>query len=157
MHCLQIIGAIIGRLCLSAIFIIAGLNKVLNWDSSEQTLMNMLAMWSGYATTSWMTEVIKMMVEHIGWFLCAATVCELLGGILVLFGIGARFGALLLILFLLPTTVIFHAFWELKPPERDIQTVMFMKNMAILGGLFVVLAFGSGFGRKRITHSSDEH
>jgi len=156
MYGLQTVAAIVGRLCLSAIFIIAGLNKVLNWTSSEQILTNMLITWSGYSIAPWMTYAINTMMEHIGWFLSAATICELLGGVLVLFGIGARFGAFLLIIFLIPTTVLFHAFWMLHPPERDLQTVMFMKNLAILGGLFVVLAFGSGFGRRRASHSQNE-
>lgn len=148
MHGLHMVIAIIGRILLSAIFVVAGLNKVLNWEASKEALLSMLSTWSGYSTIPWMGVMVATLIEHLEWFLCGATVCELLGGILVMFGFGARFGAFLLIVFLLPTTVLFHPFWELHPPERDVQAVMFMKNAAILGGLLVVLAFGSGFGRR---------
>lgn len=148
MYGLQVIAAIIGRIFLSAIFIIAGLNKILNWEESHQTLTNTLAIWSGYSNPPWVASILNMIMEHVGWCLSGAAVCELLGGLLVLVGVGSRFGAFLLIIFMIPTTLLFHAFWELQPPDRDIQTVMFMKNAAILGGLLVVLAFGSGFSRR---------
>jgi putative oxidoreductase len=148
MYGLQLVAGIIGRILLSAIFILAGLNKILNWEASKEVLLNMLSTWGGYATFPWMHPLIDVIRQYPGWCLSGALVCELLGGILVLFGVGARFGALLLIIFIIPTTILFHAFWELQPPERDIQTVMFMKNAAILGGLFVVFAFGSGFVRR---------
>jgi putative oxidoreductase len=145
MHGIRVVIAIIGRVCLSAIFILAGLNKVLNWDESQKNLLEMLAKWNTYSVEPWVSQTISMISEHITLSLGVATIFELLGGVLVLFGIGARFGALLLILFTIPTTALFHAFWELQPPERDIQVVMFMKNIAIVGGLLVVLALGSGF------------
>lgn len=145
MHGLRVVIAIIGRMCLSAIFIIAGLNKILNWESTKQVVLQMMAAWHTYSMTSWMQDLLMIFSERAEMFLCIAAVFEMLGGLLVFFGIGARFGALLLILFLIPTTIFFHAFWEMQAPERDIQVVMFMKNLAILGGLLVVLAFGAGF------------
>lgn len=145
MHGLKVIISIIGRICLSGIFILAGLNKVLNWEASKKTILGMITTWSSYSLTPWMSDILNICAEHIVLVLGIATAFELLGGLLVFFGIGSRFGAFLLILFIIPTTVLFHAFWELQSPERDIQVVMFMKNMAILGGLLVVLASGSGF------------
>lgn len=147
MHGFKVIISAIGRICLSGIFILAGLNKVLNWEASKQSILEMLSTWSTYSINPWISHILNAASEHIVLFLGVATVFELLGGLLVFFGIGSRFGALLLILFVIPTTILFHAFWELQPPERDIQVVMFMKNVAIFGGLLVVLAFGSGFRR----------
>jgi putative oxidoreductase len=145
MHGIKVIISIIGRICLSAIFILAGLNKILNWDEGKKSVLEMLSTWSTYSIAPWMSQILTMASDHIGTVLGVATIFELLGGVLVLFGIGSRFGAFLLILFTIPTTILFHAFWELQPPERDIQVVMFMKNAAILGGLLMVLAFGAGF------------
>jgi uncharacterized membrane protein YphA (DoxX/SURF4 family) len=73
------------------------------------------------------------------FFLSAAIVFELVGGLSVLLGYWSRIGAIVLLAFLIPTTIIFHT--ELS--DR-IQMIMFMKNLAIMGGLFTVIAHGSG-------------
>ena len=67
----------------------------------------------------------------------------------MLIGVFTRIGAVALIAFLIPVTIIYHAFWIMQSPEKDLQVVMFMKNLSILGGLMVVASFGSGFNWKR--------
>jgi len=77
----------------------------------------------------------------------AAIAVELLGGLSLLLGFFSRYGALLLILFLLPATFIFHDFWNIPESEAmalRMQMIMFMKNMAIMGGLSYIVSFGSG-------------
>jgi len=74
-----------------------------------------------------------------GLFLFGAMVLLLVGGLSVLLGYRARNGAWLLIVFLIPATLIFHTDFSAK-----IQTIMFMKNLAILGGLLMITAYGSG-------------
>ena len=64
----------------------------------------------------------------------------LLGGISVAAGIYGQIGALLLIAFLLPTSVLMHAFWkEEDPMAKQTENVMFMKNIALAGGSLVLL------------------
>jgi uncharacterized membrane protein YphA (DoxX/SURF4 family) len=67
-----------------------------------------------------------------------AGVTEVLGSILVLLGVEA--GATLLILFLIPTSVIMHNFWDMPPASQQFQAelIHFQKNLAILGGLLLV-------------------
>ncbi|MCS7271144.1 MAG: DoxX family protein, partial [Gemmataceae bacterium] len=50
----------------------------------------------------------------------------------------------LLIVFLIPATVIFHNFWAFEGQEQQMQMIMFLKNLAILGGLLLVVGFGAG-------------
>ncbi len=72
-------------------------------------------------------------------------VIALLGGLSVLLGYHARVGAVLLAVFLLPVTLVMHDFWSVADPmEAQLQQVMFMKNLAILGGALLVAYFGSG-------------
>ena len=73
-----------------------------------------------------------------------ATALELGGGVLLLFGIFTRIGALLLILFLIPTTFIMHAFWNAPDAQQMNETIHFMKNLTILGGLFALMGLGGG-------------
>ncbi len=74
-----------------------------------------------------------------GLFLVAAIIVELVGGLSVLLGYKAKWGAIALILFLIPATIIFHTNFA----DR-IQVIQFMKNLAIMGGLLMVYDFGSG-------------
>ena len=68
-----------------------------------------------------------------------------LGGLSILAGYKARYGAWLIVIFLLPVTVMMHNFWAIaEPMAARIQYIMFMKNLSMLGGAFLVAYFGSG-------------
>jgi uncharacterized membrane protein YphA (DoxX/SURF4 family) len=69
----------------------------------------------------------------------------ILGGISVIFGAYTRIGAMLLVLFLLPTAFIMHNFWTLKDPMQRINDqAHFLKDIALAGGAFIIWYFGSG-------------
>lgn len=69
----------------------------------------------------------------------------LLGGLSVAFGFKARLGAVLLIAFLVPVTVMMHDFWAVADPAAaKLQQVMFMKNVTMLGGALLILYYGAG-------------
>jgi putative oxidoreductase len=59
-------------------------------------------------------------------------------------GYQARIGATLLAIFIVLATVFFHNFWALPSEEQQAQMVQFMKNLAILGGLLLIIANGPG-------------
>ncbi|GAB4215473.1 MAG: DoxX family protein [Roseiflexaceae bacterium] len=65
---------------------------------------------------------------------------QLLGGLAVLTGFYPQLGALALIAFLVPATVIAHHFWDRTGAERQIQLANFLKNLAMIGGLVLVAA-----------------
>ncbi len=69
---------------------------------------------------------------------------EILGGLAVISGFLARVGALGLVVFLVITTLMFHAFWNYEGQEMIQQSVQFMKNLAIMGGLLMIFAVGPG-------------
>ena len=118
-------GLFIGRLCLAAIFIAAGVGKFMDYDATAE-----------------------YMVAHgftmIPVFLFGAALIELLGGLLLVLGYKTHLGAAILMLFLIPTTYIFHGFWNEGPEMQQLQMIMFLKNLAIFGGLFYVLVAGAG-------------
>jgi putative oxidoreductase len=117
----------IGRLCIAALFIMAGINKIFSWD---QTITYM------QAHNMFMTE----------YCLIAAIVVELGGGAYLIFGRRPRLIAALLALYLIPVTWIFHAFWAIPDPTmRETQAIEFFKNLAIFGGL---LCFASSPSRQ---------
>lgn len=76
--------------------------------------------------------------------LAAAVFFQIAGSILLLLGYKARLGAWILILFTIPATIIFHDYWNLQGQERHIEQVMFLKDLAIVGGLLAFAVFGPG-------------
>jgi putative oxidoreductase len=114
-----------GRILLSLIFVMSGFSKISGW---ENTL--------GYMASKGMPMT--------QFFLFMAIVIEIAGGLSLLMGYKTRVGASLLIVFLIPATLIFHNFWTLTGMEQQMQMIMFMKNLAIIGGLLVVAGFGPG-------------
>ena len=69
----------------------------------------------------------------------------LAGGLSVLLGYRAKVGAWLLVVFLVPITLAIHNFWAVHDPmAAQIQQVMFMKNLSMLGAALLISYFGAG-------------
>jgi putative oxidoreductase len=72
-------------------------------------------------------------------------IIALAGGLSVLLGYRARLGAWLLVLFLVAVTPAMHAFWAVSDPlMAQIQQVMFLKNLSMLGAALVISQTGAG-------------
>jgi putative oxidoreductase len=120
MEGLKAVAALIGRVLLVLIFLNSGIGKITNFEGTAQFMAK-----AGMPMTS--------------FFLMGAIVFELWGSLSILIGYYTRFGTLLLILFLIPTTLIFHG----HIGDR-MQAINFMKNASMLGGLLLLLANGPG-------------
>ena len=77
---------------------------------------------------------------------CAALAiaAELGLGLLLLVGFQARWAALGIAIFTAVITFIFHAFWAVPPEQVMMQQQAFFKNIAVVGGLLTVVAWGAG-------------
>jgi len=72
-------------------------------------------------------------------------VMAIIGGLSVALGYKARWGASLLVLFLVPVTTMMHRFWAAADPiAAQLELGMFMKNVSILGGALLIAYFGAG-------------
>jgi putative oxidoreductase len=114
---------LLGRVLLSAIFILSGLGKLPHF----QAVAGMMAA-KGLPLAS-VALVITLFIE-IG------------GGLLVLTGYKAKYAALVIALWLIPVTLVFHHFWGIPSEQLQDQMVNFLKNVAIIGGL-LLLAYAS--------------
>lgn len=77
----------------------------------------------------------------------------LIGSILVMIGYYARVGASLLILYWLPVTLILYSFWNDAPDIQGVNATNFMHNLAMIGGLLVIVAHGAGaYSVKRLIY-----
>jgi putative oxidoreductase len=69
----------------------------------------------------------------------------LAGALSIILGYKARIGAVLIIVFLIPISLVMHAFWNVADPMmHQMQMIMFMKNVSMLGGALFIMVHGSG-------------
>jgi putative oxidoreductase len=116
---------LIGRILLSMVFLLSGLQKV-----------GMYSMMVGYAAAMG----LPMAKISIG----VAAAIEILGGLAILTGFQTKLASWILFLFLIPTTLLFHNFWAMSGMEKMDNTAHFLKNLAIMGGLLILGANGAG-------------
>jgi putative oxidoreductase len=121
MEWLKGFGILIGRILLVLIFLQSGIGKIENFEGTVQYM-------TGHG-----------IAPYTNFFLVGAIFFELAGSITVILGYFARFGAVLLLIFLIPTTLIFHDIFV--DPKMMIH---FVKNVSMFGGLLVLLAVGAG-------------
>ena len=119
------LAALAGRILLSAIFIIAGMTKFADWQGTAQYMAS-------------------HHVPLIPLTLPLAALIELCCGLSLLLGLGSRWMALALFLFLTPVTLMFHNFWAYAGIEQQHQLQNFFKNLAIMGGLALIVGLGPG-------------
>lgn len=112
----------VSRLLLSSIFVSSGLDKLMHREKTAQYMAS------------------KKM-PAIPLFLGAAAATEIACGLALIAGWRPRTAASVLSLFLVPTSLVFHDFWNSKDEaERQLQLIQFMKNVAIMGGLLQISA-----------------
>ncbi len=137
---LQNVCALVGRVLLIVIFLSSGVNYIFDWNKFVTMLRDQLTVLPG-------TPLAEHREALAPILLIGAAVFLLAGGLSILLGFFTRIGALLLVAFLVPTTVIFHNFWayESDGMEHVVEMSNFLKNIGMLGGLLVVMAFGPGW------------
>jgi putative oxidoreductase len=84
-----------------------------------------------------------------------AVAVEIVGSLAVLFGLGTRYAALLLVLFVIVATAISHRYWDVLSEQVRSQTTHFYKNVGIIAGYLLLFLTGPGrfsldylFGKK---------
>jgi len=118
--------SLLARLALAVVFVGAVFNKITQFSST-----------AAYMASEGVPNPKFALFGAIGLIL--------LGGISVILGAWTRFGAAFLLVFVAAATFYFHDFWQFTDPgQRQLQTIQFMKNLAIGGGLLSLVAFGGG-------------
>ncbi len=117
--------SLLGRLLLALLFVPAGLMKI-----------------TGFSGTVGYIASVGLPLASLGAVL--AIVVEVGAGLALALGWRTRWAALVLAVFTLAATVLFHNFWAMPADQAFVQQLMFFKNIAVVGGLLVVAAFGAG-------------
>ncbi|MET3879468.1 DoxX family protein [Chitinophaga sp. OAE865] len=115
---------LLGRILFALIFLMSGLNHITGEGAD-------------YAAAAG--------VPAPGFLVPFAGLLALLGALSILLGYKVKYGAWLIVIFLVPVSLAMHNFWTVKDPmQQQMQMAMFMKNVAILGGALLLAYFGAG-------------
>ncbi len=117
------VALLAARFGIGVIFLVSGLGKLAGWSGTV-----------AYAGSKGVPEVL----------LAGATALEIFGAASLIAGWKTRWGAAALIAFLVPVTLVFHNFWAYQGAEVQLQSIQFLKNVSIGGGLLAVLGAGPG-------------
>ena len=117
--------ALAGRLLLAYLFIPAGFAKLM-----------------GFAGTVGYISSVGLPLPSVA--AAVAIVVELGAGIALLLGYKTRVAAIVLAAFTLVASFFFHAFWAAPEAMKMVATLLFNKNIAVVGGLLALAAFGPG-------------
>jgi len=117
-------------------------------DLIGRIFISFIFLFEAYDSIFYFKETLIKMEEYgLTWnprlLLYASIFLLVLGGILVLIGYRSGFGATLLLLYWIPLTFVVHSWWNDPEAIKRIQSILFMKNLAIAGGLLVVVVNGS--------------
>lgn len=116
---------LIARVLIALMFVLAGFGKLTGLEGT-----------AGYIASKGLP---------LPWVLAlSAGVLELVAGLALAVGFQTRIAALALAIFTLVATLLFHNFWAMPADQAYVQQLMFMKNLAAIGGLLVVFGFGAG-------------
>ena len=124
---IQGIITVVGRVMLSLIFLMSAAgNKIPNFTEV-----------AGYMSSEGVPAARLMLVGAIAFLI--------VGSFSVIVGCKARIGASLLLIFLILATYFFHDFWTIEDATaQQEQMIQFMKNLALMGAMLLVIANGAG-------------
>jgi len=126
----------IARGLMSLIFLFAGAGKIMNWQESVNAVEMIFSRWYMYLEGGVMTsDMHEFLMANSSTLLGIAAFLELGGGLLLLLGWKPRLGALMLLVFLIPTTLLFHPFWFEVGSDFNATLGIFIKNVSLIGAL----------------------
>ena len=125
-HKAQGVLSVLSRLMIATIFLLSAIgNKIPKFNDV-----------AGYMASEGVPLPSVMLAGAIGFLI--------VGSLSIIVGYKARWGAGLLLVFLVLATYFFHDFWTFEGQERQSQMIQFMKNLSLMGTMVFLIANGSG-------------
>lgn len=132
-----------GRVLFAVLFIYLGATKLFgiqataDFIAAKVTIPAMLAPYTAQLETATGMTTPQLLAISGGAF-------EIVAGLAIALNFGARFFSLLLVLYVAASTFYFYDFWNQTPPENGKMLVDALKNLSIIGALFMIAGYGRG-------------
>ena len=132
-----------GRVLFAVFFIYMGATKLFgiqataDFIASKVTIPALLAPYTSQLETMTAMPLPQLLAISSGCF-------EILACLMIAVNFGARFFAILLIFYVLVVTFYFHDFWNQSPPDNAKTLIDALKNLSIVGALFMLVGYGRG-------------
>jgi putative oxidoreductase len=136
-----------GRILFAVLFIFSGASKLLNLTSTAQMTERIVIPAALATYTAQLEGVTGMSTPQM--LAIAAGAIELICGIMIALNFGARFFAIVLILFVAAATFYYHDFWNQTGADATGNMIHALKNLSIVGALFMIA------GLKRVSHAGE--
>jgi putative oxidoreductase len=134
---------IFGRVLFAVLFIYSGATKLFgiastaDFIAAKVTIPALIAPYTQQLETMAGMPFMQLLAISIGAF-------EIISGLMIALNFGARFFAILMIFFVLAATFYFHDFWNQPAPENAKTLIDALKNLSIIGALFIIAGYGRG-------------
>ena len=132
---------IFGRVLFAVLFIYSGATKLFAVQATADFIAAKVAVPALLVPyTSQLETMTGMTTPQL--LAVAVGVFEIVSGLMIALNFGARFFAILLIFFVAAATFYFHDFWNQSAPENAKSLIDALKNLSIIGALFMIAGYG---------------
>ena len=133
---------VVGRILFVLVFLVSGVQKMMDLDGTANRIEQKVTLPAALSgVTAKITAATNLSTPKLLAIVSGAV--EVIGGLLIVFGIGTRLAALALIVYVGVVTFYFHDFWNMADPDRAANIVNALKNASMIGGLLILFVFGS--------------
>ena len=130
-----------GRVLFAVLFIYSGATKLFGIQATADFIAAKVAIPALFVPyTSQLETMTGMTTPQL--LAVAVGVFEIVSGLMIALNFGARFFAILLIFFVAAATFYFHDFWNQPAPENAKSLIDALKNLSIIGALFMFAGYG---------------
>ena len=134
---------IFGRVLFAVLFIYSGATKLFAIQGTADAIAAQVMIPAVIAPyTAQLETAAGMAFPHM--LAIASGAFEILAGLMIALNFGVRFFAILLIIFIALVTFYFHDFWNQTPPDNGKTLVDALKNLSLIGALFILAGYGRG-------------
>jgi uncharacterized membrane protein YphA (DoxX/SURF4 family) len=130
-----------GRILFAVLFIYTGATKLFAIQMTADVIAAKVAIPEAIAPYTQQVEQVSGMTTP-QLLAIALGAIEIIAGLMIALNFGARFFAMLLIVYMLVTTVLFYDFWNQATPDNAKMLVDALKNLSIIGALFMIVGYG---------------
>ena len=121
----------------SGVTVLFGIQQTADFIAAKVAIPSLLAPYAAQLETMTGMTTPQMLAIAAGGFLVIA-------GLMIALNFGARFFAILLIIFVIVETYYFHDFWNQTPPDNARTLIDALKNLSLVGALFIIAGYGRG-------------